>query len=214
MCMRACMDVCVRSQHAFQRACARALVHECACVWRERRERRRNTAVRRVDVCHHVCIHMCECMYMHMCACRSHASVCACACVRASARRERRTRAPTRRVPLRAHICVRMYECMYMSVYECANLLHGSVRMCACARARGCGVPIRTVCACIDACASRNVRMPRCAHTHARTHTHLRLSAAQLLVYARMGVYACVYRWLGIDRCASVCMYMYIRIYI
>jgi hypothetical protein len=86
--------------------------------------------------------------------------------------------------------------------------------MCACVCARSCDMPMRTVCVCIDACASRNVRTPRCAHTH----TSAALSAfvcSHLLVHARTCGYinTCAYRWLGMDRCASVCIERYLYPY-
>jgi hypothetical protein len=70
-------------------------------------------------------------------------------------------------------------------------------------------MPICTTCVCIDARASRRVRMPGCAHAHAHRRLHLRLAASipsRMRVW--MDLYACVYRWLGIDGRASVCMYM------
>jgi hypothetical protein len=62
---------------------------------RARRERRRNTTARPLDVYHPVGMYLCECVYVHMayvCTCRFHASVCACAYVRARTHREWHTR--------------------------------------------------------------------------------------------------------------------------
>ncbi len=109
-----------------------------------------------------------------------------------------------------------MYVCMYeyMYPYERASRFHGSVRMCACARA-GVVCPSVQMCVCIDACSSRHVRMPRCAHAHAHRRLHLRSSVAHTLVHARMDGYACVFRWLGIDGRAPVLPgYVYVYIYI
>ena len=94
--------------------------------------------------------------------------------------------------------------------YECIYRIHVCVNVCVCVGARG-GVvwPSVQMCVCIDARASRRVRMPRCAHAHAHRRLHLRLAAAipsRMRVW--MDLYACVYRWLGIDGRASVCMYM------
>ena len=96
--------------------------------------------------------------------------------------------------------------------YECMYRIHVCVNVCVCARARG-GVcvlwPSIRMCVCIDARASRHVRMPRCAHAHAHRRLHVLLAAAissRMRVW--MDVYACVYRWLGIDGRASVCMYL------
>ena len=94
------------------------------------------------------------------------------------------------------------YECRY-GIHVCVN-----VCVCVCARA-GVVWPSVQMCVCIDARASRRVRMPRCAHAHAHRRFHVRLAAAissRMRVW--MDVYACVYRWLGIDGRASVCMYM------
>jgi hypothetical protein len=93
------------------------------------------------------------------------------------------------------------YGCIYR-IHVCVN-----VCVCVCVRARG-GVCYGRLYN-IDARASRHVRMPRCAHAHAHRRLHLRLAAAissRMRVW--MDVYACVYRWLGIDGRASVCMYM------
>jgi hypothetical protein len=55
--------------------------------------------------------------------------------------------------------------------------------------------------------------MPRCAHAHAHRRFHVRLAAAiPSRMRLRMDLYASVYRWLGIDGRASVCMYMCIYI--
>jgi hypothetical protein len=120
-CLRApvaCIPACVLG------ACLCMSAHACA------RERRRNATARPLDVCHHVRMCMCECMYVHM--------------------------------------CVRVDS--------------------------------------MQACASRRVRMPTCAHAHAHRRLHLRLAAARTLVHARTCGYkrACVCRWLGIDGRASV----------
>jgi hypothetical protein len=88
--------------------------------------------------------------------------------------------------------------------------------MCACVhvRARGCGTPICTLCVCIDACASRHVRLPGCAHAHTHRRLRLRLSVAiSSCMHVRMDIHACVYRWLGMDRCASVFIGLYLCIY-
>ena len=74
-------------------------------------------------------------------------------------------------------------------------------------------MPICTTCVCIDARASRRVRMPRCAHAHAHRRFHVRLAAAiSSCMRVWMYMHACVYRWLGIDGRASVCMYMCMRV--
>jgi hypothetical protein len=109
-----------------------------------------------------------------------------------------------------------MYE--YMHVYECACRFHGSVRMCACARAHASVVwPSVQMCVCIDACASRHVRMPRCARTRASAAPSA-FVCNHTLVYARTYGYTCVYGWLGMDRRASVylfvCVYMFSDIYL
>ena len=85
---------------------------------------------------------------------------------------------------------------------------------CACARAGG-GMPICTMCVCIDACASRHVRMPRCAHTHIGGSACVRLQPISSCMRVRIYIYIyiCVYRWLGVDRCASVYICIYISIY-
>ena len=59
----------------------------------------------------------------------------------------------------------------------------------------------------MQACASRRVRVPWCAHVHPRPHLGL-AAAIPSRMRVWMEVYACVYRWLGIDGRASVCMYM------
>ncbi len=74
-------------------------------------------------------------------------------------------------------------------------------------RARGCCMPVCTTCVCIDARASRHVRMPRCAHAHRRLHVRL-AAAIPSRMRVWMALYACVCRWLGIDGRASVCMHM------
>ena len=94
--------------------------------------------------------------------------------------------------------------------YECIHRIHVCVNVCVCVCARaGVVLPSVQLCVCIDARASRRVRMPRCAHAHEHPRPHLRLAAAipsRMRVW--MDVYACVYRWLGIDGRASVCMHM------
>ena len=98
-------------------------------------------------------------------------------------------------------------------MYGCASRLHGSVRMCACMcmRARrGGGMPICTKCVCIDAWASRHVRMPRCAHTQTSAAPPAFICSPSPRACAYGYIFICVYRELGMDRCASVCIHMYI----
>jgi hypothetical protein len=108
-------------------------------------------------------------------------------------------------VSLRAYFCVCMSTCM------CMGERVDSMGACACARVCVACPPVQT-CGCIDACASTHVQMPRCAPPHAHRRLHLRSSAAHTLVHARTDIYVCAYRWLGMDRCASVYMYIYIYI--
>jgi hypothetical protein len=141
-----------------------------------------------------VCARACEC----------------CECVRE--RRERR-RNPSARPPNVCH-----YVHIYVGTCICVYEQIPCKRVCVCARvcrvrARVCGMPICTTCVCIDARASRRVRMPTCAHAHAHRRLHLRLAAAMpSCMRVWMDVYACVYRWLSIDGRASVCMYMCVYI--
>jgi hypothetical protein len=137
-----------------------------------------------------------------------HVHVRACVHVRARARRKRHSRAP--------HIYVYMYE--YMHLYECACRCHGSVRMCACAGARASVVcPSVETCVGIDACSSRHVRMPRCTHKslHRRigSSIYVCLQPRSSCMRVRMELYIRCRR-LGMDRRASVCMYMYMYRYI
>jgi hypothetical protein len=81
-------------------------------------------------------------------------------------------------------------------------------------RARGgCVMPTCTTCVCIDARASRRVRMPRCAHTH----THI---GGSMCVWRQPYPRACAYGWMymhacidgsastGVHRYACICVYV------
>ncbi len=166
--MRACMYVCMRALVEYISACVRArLCMSARACAREQRERRRNTTARPLDVCHHVGMYMCECMYMHTCVRVGSLRVCVrvrtCMCARVGSG----TRARPRDVYDHVHTFIYVCMCEYMCMYECIYRFHECVRVCVCARG---GMPICTMCVCIEACASRHVWMPRCAHT-----THRRL---------------------------------------
>ena len=97
---------------------------------------------------------------------------------------------------------------MYM--YECIYRIRVCVNVCVCVCARG-GVLCPSVQrASVSTLVHRGLYGCPDAHTQTRIgRFHLRLAAA---IPSRMRVwmdaYACVYRWLGIDGRASVCMYM------
>jgi hypothetical protein len=178
-----------------------------ACA-RERRERRGNATALPLDVCHHVCMYMCECMYVRMCVRvdSMHVHVRACVHVRARARRKRHSRAPH----TSTYICTS--TCICMSVHVDA------MGACACVRARAhareCGMPI-----------CRNVRRYRRlfiqAFTDAQMHTQRHIGSSIYVclqprsscMRVRMELYIRCRR-LGMDRRASVCMYMYMYGYI
>jgi hypothetical protein len=133
--MYARMYAVARRMHFSVRVRAFLCMSARACA-RERRERRRNTPARPLDVIHHVGMYMCECMNGHMDVREDSMQVRV--RVRTCARRERLVRAPTRRVTLRAYICVRMYECMYvydvcMSACMCMSVGVYSMGVCVCA---------------------------------------------------------------------------------
>jgi hypothetical protein len=131
VCAHVWMSECASRMHFSVRVRARLCMSARACA-RERRERRRNTTARPLDVYHHVCMSTCECVYLHMDVCVDSMQV----RVRARARRELHRRAPTRRVSLRAYICVRMSACMCMSVRVDSMGACACLSVCTCARAR------------------------------------------------------------------------------
>jgi hypothetical protein len=99
----------------------------------------------------------------------------------------------TRPLDVCHHVCMCMCECMHVHV---------------CVRVDS-----------MQACASRRVRVPRCAHARAHRRLHLRLAAAHTLAHARTCGYkrTCVVRWLGIDGRASVYLcnvYIHDEVYI
>ncbi len=101
-----------------------------------------------------------------------------------------------------------------MYVYERACRFHGSVRMCVCVRARRCGLAVCTNvrlyrCLCLEACTDALMRTP----TRIRGPICVRLQPIASCVRVRLDIYACVCRWLVMDRCASVCIYMYMYIH-
>ena len=150
-----------------------------ACA-RERRERRCNATALPLDVCHHVCMYMCECMYVHMDVRVDSMQ----ACVRVRTCVRARVESGTRARPISTYICTS--TCICMSVHVDA------MGACACVRARAhareCGMPI-----CRNVRRYRRLFIQACTdaqmHTQVTTQTHrqlhLRLSAAQILVYAR-----------------------------
>ncbi len=81
-------------------------------------------------------------------------------------------------------------------------------------RARGDVMPICATCVCIDARASRRVRMPRCAHAHAHAHRrlHVRLAAAisSCMRVWKDYMHACIdgSASTGVHRYACICVYI------
>jgi hypothetical protein len=150
----------------------------------------------------------CACVRVRVCVCAREQWRNTTACARAAGAAARH--ATARPLDVCHHVCMCMCDCMYMHVCVRVESTQVCVRVRTCARAAG-GTRARPRDVFHHAHTSAYVRVHVCVHTHTRIGRFICgcLFAISSCMRVSMDVCACVYRWLGLGRRASVYLHIY-----